>query len=200
VINRRASCSVIIGIIVRKGLILPFALEAQHACGRRSVKDSRCRAPRVPDRPPSVPNCAAYQSERKNKLATPRFRALTRSLHISFPKASRFSQSPSHRPGRSSFSPSCCWNAVNISGGASGSGPPAGGSGAEGCHLRRIRCESHGEVVPGSEAGSLYNGLVKKITLQRICHRVQDRVADLSVIAPPGAPPKPTPGMLFGSA
>src|SRR5580692_636498 len=64
VINRRECLSVVIGTSVRN--VFPFAFPDHYRCGEGFVKDSRCRASRVLDKPLSTPQ-TFHLSKRKEK-------------------------------------------------------------------------------------------------------------------------------------
>jgi hypothetical protein len=66
--------------------VFPFAFEAQHTWRTVSVKDSRCRAPRVLDRPRSPPKLLRSSKRKEKQTRSPaNLGGLTGSLHISSP-------------------------------------------------------------------------------------------------------------------
>src|SRR5215469_9674880 len=85
VINRRACFPAVIGISVRKFFLSLCGLSVR---GERALSRIRVAAPGASLTKPALhQNCSAHQSERKNMLHPRRIAGLTRSLHISFPKA-----------------------------------------------------------------------------------------------------------------
>src|SRR5215813_2587858 len=86
----------------------------------------------------------------------------------------------------SSFKPSCCWNAVNKSGGASGSGAAGGGvrTGARAADLslRRVGGPFQGEVIPcRTQVGLIDHRPIENVCLQHPSEFRHRRIANVEI-------------------